>query len=40
MLPLIVCALALWRCGCGTTGLALELATALTYMVWIAGARE
>ncbi len=40
MLPVTIAALALWRCGCAGTGLALELATALAYMAWIAGARE
>ncbi len=40
MLPVTVAALALWRCGCGATGLTLEVLTALVYAAWISLARE
>ncbi len=40
MVPVTVAALALWRCGCGAAGLALEVAAAVVYGLWIELARE
>ncbi len=40
MLPVTIAAFALWLCGCGGTGLALEVTTALAYTAWVTGARE